>query len=152
QVDAGDGGVQGIGALAEQLAGLGCRDDPVGAGDRDGSGDCGRGARRRCRRWREPLGTRGSARSRKPQGERRGSALADEISALHDRPPPSVILGAPMDARTATYRSRAWSPILAVSLGMVSFILVKTGRDAVFFDQRGLQKLPLTYMWTALAS
>jgi hypothetical protein len=57
-----------------------------------------------------------------------------------------------MDSMRASYRTRSWYPILAVWLGMVSFILVKTGRDAVFFDQAGLQRLPLAYIWTALAS
>jgi hypothetical protein len=57
-----------------------------------------------------------------------------------------------MDTKSERPRSLAWYPIFAVGLSMVSFILVKTGRDAVFFDPRGLERLPLAYMWIALAS
>ncbi len=35
---------------------------------------------------------------------------------------------------------------------MVSFVLIKIGRDTVFFAERELQHLPLAYLWIALAS
>lgn len=43
-------------------------------------------------------------------------------------------------------------PVLAVGLSMVSLILVKTGRDALFFTREGLDRLPLVMMGIALAS
>ena len=45
-----------------------------------------------------------------------------------------------------------WYPILAVGLSMVAFILIKTGRDAVFFLADGLHQLPTAYVWIAIAS
>lgn len=57
-----------------------------------------------------------------------------------------------MDAAQPRYRALAWYPILAVGVSMVSFILVKTGRDAVFFGHGGLRELPLAYIWIAIAS
>ncbi|MFQ5649847.1 MAG: hypothetical protein ACE5IY_07885 [bacterium] len=50
------------------------------------------------------------------------------------------------------YDSVAWFPILAVGLSMVAFTMIKTGRDAVFFQQDGLRKLPLAYIWIAIAA
>jgi AAA family ATP:ADP antiporter len=35
---------------------------------------------------------------------------------------------------------------------MVAFVCIKTGRDAVFFNQGGLLRLPVAYLWIALAS
>ena len=52
----------------------------------------------------------------------------------------------------AAYRSRIWYPILAVGLSMVAFITIKTGRDAVFFQNRGIFELPLAYVYIAIAS
>jgi AAA family ATP:ADP antiporter len=50
------------------------------------------------------------------------------------------------------YKSRTCYPILAVGLSMVAFIVIKTGRDAVFFQDRGLFELPQAYVYIALAS
>ncbi len=50
------------------------------------------------------------------------------------------------------YTGLAWFPIAAVGLSMVSFILIKTGRDAVFFKDWGIRKLPLAYIWIAVAA
>ncbi len=50
------------------------------------------------------------------------------------------------------YRSLSRYPILAVALSMVGFIMIKTGRDAVFFERGGLRQLPEAYLWIALAS
>jgi len=50
------------------------------------------------------------------------------------------------------YRSLARYPILAVGLSMIGFILIKTGRDAVFFQKNGLYQLPLAYIWIALVA
>ncbi|MCI0442523.1 hypothetical protein L0152_04805 [bacterium] len=49
-------------------------------------------------------------------------------------------------------KSQSWYPILAIGLGMMSLILIKSGRDAVFFQQNGLKQLPLAYIWIAAAS
>lgn len=46
----------------------------------------------------------------------------------------------------------SWFPIIAVGLSMVSFIMIKTGRDAVFFHAWGISRLPLAYVWIALAA
>ena len=35
---------------------------------------------------------------------------------------------------------------------MVSFILIKIGRDAVFFAERDLEHLPLAYLWISVAA
>ncbi|MDA2934145.1 hypothetical protein MYX82_07355 [Acidobacteria bacterium AH-259-D05] len=45
-----------------------------------------------------------------------------------------------------------WYPILAVGLAMIGFICIKSGRDAVFFNQGGLRQLPLAYIWIAVVS
>ena len=41
------------------------------------------------------------------------------------------------------FRSLARYPILAVGLAMIGFVMIKTGRDAVFFQKNGLYQLPL---------
>ena len=64
--------------------------------------------------------------------------------------PVKTSTNAPMAA--SSYRSRALYPALVVGLSMTGFILIKTGRDAVFFQQSGLFQLPLMYIWIALAS
>ena len=51
-----------------------------------------------------------------------------------------------------SYHARARYPILTVGLSMMAFIMVKTCRDAVFFDQGGLRQLPLAYVWIAVAA
>ncbi len=51
-----------------------------------------------------------------------------------------------------SYKRSARFPILAVGISMVAFISIKTGRDAVFFSQGGLQQLPLSYIWIAFTS
>ncbi len=56
------------------------------------------------------------------------------------------------DMRMSHSLKKGWYPILAVGLTMVSFIMIKTGRDAVFFQEGGLRKLPLAYIWIAVAS
>ncbi|MFQ5739166.1 MAG: hypothetical protein ACE5JX_09130 [Acidobacteriota bacterium] len=43
-------------------------------------------------------------------------------------------------------------PIFAVAISMVGFICIKSGRDAVFFSQGGLARLPLVYILVALTS
>jgi len=48
--------------------------------------------------------------------------------------------------------TQSWYPIFAVGLTMVSFIMIKTGRDAVFFQEGGLRKLPIVYIWIAVAA
>lgn len=49
--------------------------------------------------------------------------------------------------------SRRAYPLAAVVLTMISFILVKTGRDALFFDApSSLRSLPLAFVWIGLAS
>ena len=53
---------------------------------------------------------------------------------------------------SSSCRSSAWYPILAVGISMVDFISIKTGRDAVFFGQGGLQHLPLVYILVAIVS
>jgi ATP:ADP antiporter, AAA family len=50
------------------------------------------------------------------------------------------------------YRSRALYTALVVGLATSSFILIKTGRDAVFFQHNGLFQLPQVYIWIALGS
>jgi hypothetical protein len=50
------------------------------------------------------------------------------------------------------YRTRGRYPILSVGLSMVAFILIKTARDAAFFQWDGLRDLPMAYMWIAAAS
>lgn len=50
------------------------------------------------------------------------------------------------------FRTRGRYPILAVGLSMVAFILIKTARDAAFFQWDGLRDLPLAYVWIAAAS
>ena len=50
------------------------------------------------------------------------------------------------------YRSLTWYPVLAVGVSMLGFIMVKTGRDAVFFQDSGLRRLPMAYVWIAMAS
>lgn len=35
---------------------------------------------------------------------------------------------------------------------MISFMMIKTGREAVFIQKDGLFHLPLAYMWIAIAS
>ena len=52
----------------------------------------------------------------------------------------------------AKYKSLAWYPILAVGLSMVAFIMIKTARDAVFFQESGLYHLPKAYIWISIAS
>ena len=52
----------------------------------------------------------------------------------------------------ADYRTRTRYPILAVGLSMVGFIIIKTGRDSVFFQDQGLFDLPLAYVYIAAAS
>ncbi|MGQ4810609.1 hypothetical protein NKDENANG_04092 [Candidatus Entotheonellaceae bacterium PAL068K] len=47
------------------------------------------------------------------------------------------------------YTTLAWYPILAVGLSMASFIMIKTGRDGVFFQENGLRHLPMAYVWIA---
>src|SRR3990172_4305203 len=54
--------------------------------------------------------------------------------------------------KSPTYKQLAWYPILAVGLSMMSFILIKTARDTVFFQNDGLRQLPLAYIWIAFAS
>lgn len=54
--------------------------------------------------------------------------------------------------KSSSYKSSAWYPILAVSISMVGFISIKTGRDAVFFSQGGLRQLPLVYILMAIVS
>ena len=56
------------------------------------------------------------------------------------------------DASSVTapdYRRRTWYPALAVGTAMVSFITIKTGRDAIFFRESGLTELPLAYILIA---
>lgn len=48
--------------------------------------------------------------------------------------------------------SAAWYPIVAVGLSMTSFIMIKTARDTVFFQESGLRHLPLAYIWIAVAA
>ena len=48
--------------------------------------------------------------------------------------------------------SASWYPVLAVGLSMTSFIMIKTARDAVFFQESGLRQLPLAYIWIAMAA
>ena len=48
--------------------------------------------------------------------------------------------------------SAASYPIVAVGLSMTSFIMIKTARDAVFFQESGLRHLPLAYIWIAVAA
>ena len=48
--------------------------------------------------------------------------------------------------------SASWYPVLAVGLSMTSFIMIKTARDAVFFQESGLRHLPLAYIWIAIAA
>ncbi len=52
----------------------------------------------------------------------------------------------------SSFKRLAGFPILAVGISMVSFVLIKIGRDTVFFAERELQHLPLAYLWIALAS
>ena len=52
----------------------------------------------------------------------------------------------------ADYHRRARFPLSAVGLAMVSFILIKTGRDAVFFRPEGIFQLPQAYLAIAAAA
>ena len=54
--------------------------------------------------------------------------------------------------QTSKYTTLAWYPILAVGLSMVSFIMIKTGRDGVFFQDDGLRQLPMAYIWIAVVA
>ena len=49
-------------------------------------------------------------------------------------------------------RSRARLPILAVTLTTAGFITLKTGRDALYFQEDALSQLPWAYIWMAIAS
>ena len=51
----------------------------------------------------------------------------------------------------ADFKRRTRYPILA-RVTMVAFIAIKTGRDAVFFQDSGLNELPLAYAYIAIAS
>ena len=50
------------------------------------------------------------------------------------------------------FRALAWYPIVTVGLVMAAFNIVRTGRDAVFFDQQGLERLPLVNIWVCIAA
>lgn len=50
------------------------------------------------------------------------------------------------------YRKLSWYPILTVGLSMISFIIIKSARDAVFFQETGIFDLPIAYIWISLAS
>lgn len=50
------------------------------------------------------------------------------------------------------YKKLSWYPILAVGLSMASFIMIKSARDAVFFQENGIFNLPLAYIWISLAA
>lgn len=50
------------------------------------------------------------------------------------------------------YIKLSWYPVLAVGLSMVSFIMIKSARDAVFFQKNGIFDLPLAYIWISLAA
>jgi ATP:ADP antiporter, AAA family len=52
----------------------------------------------------------------------------------------------------STYKKLSWYPILAVSISMVSFIMIKSARDAVFFQHNGIFNLPLAYIWISIAN
>ena len=56
------------------------------------------------------------------------------------------------EVNLSVYKRRAWYPILAVGISMVAFIIIKTGRDALFFERGGLYELPLAYVYIALVS
>ncbi len=49
-------------------------------------------------------------------------------------------------------RSRTLYPVLAVSLTTAGFITLKTGRDALYFQDDALRSLPWAYIWIAMAS
>ena len=49
-------------------------------------------------------------------------------------------------------RSASRSIALAILLIMASFVLVKTGRDALYVQERGIFDLPLAYVGTAAFS
>lgn len=51
-----------------------------------------------------------------------------------------------------TAKSSSLYPILTVTVSMVGFICIKTGRDAVFFAEGGLPQLPLLYVFIAIAA
>lgn len=48
------------------------------------------------------------------------------------------------------YHKAAWYPIMEVSLSMVSFIMIKSARDAVFFQKDGIFQLPMAYIWISI--
>jgi AAA family ATP:ADP antiporter len=50
------------------------------------------------------------------------------------------------------YKKLSWYPILAVGLSMASFIMIKSARDAVFFQKNGIFNLPMAYIWISLAA
>lgn len=56
------------------------------------------------------------------------------------------------DARPARLTGRTLAVALAVLLLTCSFILTKTGRDALYIQERGLYDLPMAYMGIALLS
>jgi hypothetical protein len=49
-------------------------------------------------------------------------------------------------------KTRAILPILAVALTTAGFITLKTGRDALYFQEDALSQLPWAYIWMAMAS
>ena len=53
---------------------------------------------------------------------------------------------------TPPFRTLARYPIYAVGLSMVAFILIKTGRDAVFFQEDGLAQVPVAYIWITITA
>jgi hypothetical protein len=50
------------------------------------------------------------------------------------------------------YHKAAWYPIIAVSLSMVSFIMIRSARDAVFFQKDGIFQLPIAYIWISITA
>ena len=62
----------------------------------------------------------------------------------------SVVMG--NDEGSGTIRPRVAFVAVAVALMTASFVLVKTGRDALYFQARGLFDLPKAYIGIALLS
>ncbi len=54
--------------------------------------------------------------------------------------------------RRPNYAALTWYPVLAVGISMIAFIMIKTGRDAVFFQREGFRQLPVAYIWIAIAA
>jgi AAA family ATP:ADP antiporter len=50
----------------------------------------------------------------------------------------------------ARYRRLAWYPILAVAIAGAAFAIVRTGRDAVYFQKTGVTDLPAAYLATEI--